>query len=73
MLLGALALVAGCASMRKDQTVCPEYRNLRCMAGPRCDMDQRRGCKVCECEKADLDTSSPGMGGDSRAIPPPQR
>lgn len=48
LLAGALC---SCAHLKKDQTVCSEYRNLRCVNGPVCSMDQQRGCRVCHCEK----------------------
>lgn len=53
--LGALvALVlfglVGCAaSLKNDSTICEEYRSLRCITAPECSMDQRRGCRVCQC------------------------
>lgn len=50
LLLIALAgLAAGCATLKNDRTVCPEYRELRCVAGADCSMDETRGCKVCQC------------------------
>jgi hypothetical protein len=54
-----LLLVGSCATMKKDQTVCPEYRNLRCVGRTNCDMDQQRGCRVCQCEDA-TQTPEPG-------------
>jgi hypothetical protein len=50
LLTAVLAVAAGCATLKKDQTVCPEYRNLRCAAGTFCDLDRSRGCKVCRCQ-----------------------
>ena len=44
-----LALCA-CAHGKSDQTICPEYRTQRCLAGQQCSMDKARGCKVCQCE-----------------------
>jgi hypothetical protein len=52
-------LLGSCASMQKDQTVCPEFRNIRCMGRTQCDMDQSRGCRVCKCEDATT-LSDPG-------------
>jgi hypothetical protein len=49
VVLGALA---ACATLKKDQTVCPEFRNLRCAGRTLCDMDHARGCRVCQCEDA---------------------
>ncbi|HET9596643.1 MAG TPA: hypothetical protein VFP65_13730 [Anaeromyxobacteraceae bacterium] len=49
-LLAALAvLAAGCAHLKGDDTVCPEYRDLRCATAPECAMDAARGCQVCRC------------------------
>jgi hypothetical protein len=42
-------LVGACADLSKDQTVCPEYRSLRCPAGSSCSFDQERSCRVCQC------------------------
>jgi hypothetical protein len=50
--LAALLCLGACATMKKDQTVCPEFRNLRCVGRTVCDMDQNRGCRVCRCEDA---------------------
>ena len=64
----AVIAVAGCASLANDQTVCPEFRNLRCPAGPSCSFDQSRGCRVCECNPVN------GMGPVSppdQNVPPP--
>ena len=49
---GALGALAACATLKKDQTVCPEFRNLRCAGRTVCDMDDARGCRVCQCEDA---------------------
>jgi hypothetical protein len=55
-----LVLGGACASMRKDTTVCPEYRSLRCATEPDCTMDSSRGCRVCRCSPADdLDVPPP--------------
>ena len=66
-LFAAFALGA-CATLRNDKTICPEYRNLRCMTAPECSMDAKRGCQVCSC--------SPATVGPDRAPPsglPPDR
>jgi hypothetical protein len=47
-----LLFLSGCATLKKDQTVCPEFRNLRCVGRTVCDLDQDRGCRVCKCEDA---------------------
>jgi hypothetical protein len=67
-----LALVlGGCASLANDQTVCAEYRNLRCPAGTTCSMDQTRGCRVCQCNPIDkLQTTQPP---DTNYLPPQPR
>ena len=66
LLLG-LVLLAGCAALKKDTTVCPEYRNLRCMTGTSCQTDKRRGCKVCQCS---MDVTEGGNEGQQGAVPP---
>lgn len=49
LLLLALAFL-GCAHTPKDKTICPEYRDLTCVAGgANCTMDEARGCRVCQC------------------------
>lgn len=58
---------ASCAHHKKDQTVCPEYRNMRCGSGTQCSMDQERGCRVCQCAPQNqFQQGSP----DSNARPP---
>jgi hypothetical protein len=58
---------ASCAHQQKDRTVCPEYRNMRCVAGPRCSMDHARGCRVCQCDAFDQPSEHPP---DDNALPP---
>ena len=58
---------ASCAHHQKDRTVCPEYRELRCVAGTRCSMDQARGCRVCQCAPFDQPPEGPP---DDNAQPP---
>ncbi|MGC4122258.1 MAG: hypothetical protein QM765_48280 [Myxococcales bacterium] len=41
--------LSGCATLKSDKTVCPEYRDLRCATAPECSMDAERGCRVCQC------------------------
>lgn len=58
---------ASCAHHQTDQTVCPEYRSLRCTGGTRCSMDHQRGCRVCQCAPQNqLHDNSP----DNNALPP---
>jgi hypothetical protein len=66
--LALLVGLAGCATLAKDQTVCPEYRDLRCPAGPSCSLDQARGCRVCQCNP--INTMGPVSGPDQN-VPPP--
>jgi hypothetical protein len=47
-----VALSFGCAHGKSDETICPEYRGQRCVAGQECTLDKDRGCKVCRCENA---------------------
>ena len=61
-LLALLALASlSCATMKDDQTVCAEYRSMRCMAGATCHLDKSRGCKVCQCESV---SGAPGADGN---------
>lgn len=48
-LVGA-GLVGACAHLTDDETVCPEYRALRCVGTVTCTMDRGRGCRVCQCD-----------------------
>lgn len=61
-----LAALAGCATLRDDQTVCPESRELRCATRTQCAWDRDRGCRVCQCESA----APPGSDGKP-GLPPP--
>ncbi|MDQ3265298.1 MAG: hypothetical protein M3Y59_16850 [Myxococcota bacterium] len=59
--------VAGCSHLKNDRTVCPEYRDLRCVGAPECSMNQERGCRVCQCGSLDPDQSDPsGRQPDQR-------
>jgi hypothetical protein len=49
----ALLLLSACKQVKKDNTVCPEYRDLRCLSGTQCSMDADRGCRVCRCDDGD--------------------
>lgn len=55
ILLGTL--LGACATLKNDRTVCPEYRELRCVGGAECSMDEVRGCKVCQCASMDPETT----------------
>ncbi len=62
LLWGALLLitpVVGCSHLKNDRTVCPEYRDLRCVGAPECSMDQERGCRVCQCGSLDPEATDP--------------
>jgi hypothetical protein len=61
-----LLLLAGCATLKNDQTVCPESRSLRCGTNEVCTFDNQRGCRVCRCDEP-LKVSNP----DRPALPPP--
>ncbi|WP_428266890.1 hypothetical protein [Haliangium sp.] len=63
-----LLVCSACAANKKDNTVCPEYRSMRCMAGVRCSMDQERGCRVCQCDS--LDGMDPKTPVDDNTRPP---
>ncbi|HEY3445820.1 MAG TPA: hypothetical protein VGK67_05610 [Myxococcales bacterium] len=62
----AVLLGLGCATLKSNQAVCAEYRELRCAGAPECSMDSARGCQVCQC----LSGMNHGEGGLPRGIPP---
>jgi hypothetical protein len=64
-----LPAVAACASMQTNNTVCPEFRSLRCATAPECSMDQNRDCQVCQCSSP----SAPLGGSLPNGLPPDQR
>lgn len=49
-----------CAHAKDDATVCPEYRNVRCLSDLICSTDKERGCRVCRCESALGNEDEPG-------------
>jgi hypothetical protein len=55
-IVAAVLAVAGCAHFKDSNTVCPEYRDLRCLTAPACSYDRERGCEVCHCSEAGLPT-----------------
>ncbi|HTT71014.1 MAG TPA: hypothetical protein VMG32_07290 [Anaeromyxobacteraceae bacterium] len=63
----ALAALGGCAPLRSSETVCPEYRDLRCLTRVECSMDRGRGCEVCRCERL------PASGDLPSGVPPDRR
>ncbi|MGC4122259.1 MAG: hypothetical protein QM765_48285 [Myxococcales bacterium] len=65
-LLALVVGLAGCAALKSSQSVCSEYRELRCAGAPECSMDATRGCQVCQC----LNGMRGGEGGLPRGIPP---
>ena len=65
-LVTALVGPSACATLKSDQTVCSEYRNLVCAGAPECSMDSGRGCQVCQC----VNGMRGGEGGLPRGIPP---
>ena len=48
----SILAMAACATMKSDETICPEYRELRCMTDTQCTMDKERACQVCRCAPA---------------------
>lgn len=61
-----LIALSSCAALRPppDKTVCPESRDLRCIAGSECSMDATRGCRVCQC--ASISEPMNGVQPDNR-------
>jgi diadenosine tetraphosphatase ApaH/serine/threonine PP2A family protein phosphatase len=49
LLVTAALALAGCAHLKDSTTVCPEYRDLRCLTAPDCSFDRGRDCEVCHC------------------------
>jgi hypothetical protein len=56
-----LVLLLGCGGNQKvvditpaakDESVCPEYRDLHCVGSMDCSMSPERGCRVCHCADA---------------------
>jgi len=68
LLVACLGLAGGCASLANDQTVCPEYRSLRCPAGVSCSYDAGRGCRVCRCDPI---TEMAPVSPPDQNVPPP--
>jgi hypothetical protein len=60
--------LGACASLANDRTVCPEYRDLRCPAGPVCSFDSGRGCRVCRCNAIN---TMPAVSQPDDNVPPP--
>jgi hypothetical protein len=60
---------SGCRQVKDDQTVCPEYRDVRCVGDVRCTLDKDRGCKVCRCEALNADTVSEPQPDDASRDP----
>jgi hypothetical protein len=52
-----LLLALGCSHesaeqrARREQSLCPESRSMRCIAGKQCSYDRERKCEVCQCEQ----------------------
>ena len=57
-----------CAHGKSDGTICPEYREQRCVAGQQCVEDKGRGCKVCHCEAV----TNTGPDGNPTLPDPPR-
>ena len=51
LLLLLVTLCSACAHLKDDQTVCAEYRGMRCVGGTICAYDKLRECKVCQCQQ----------------------
>ena len=69
----ALVLAAACgAQLKKDGTVCPEYRDLQCVLPPECTMNKTRGCRECVCSSptGQPSTAAPEEMGPPEASPP---
>jgi len=65
-LLLIVAALCACATLKNDETVCAESRDLRCATRVSCAMDRARGCKVCRCESA-----APAGADGKPGLPPP--
>jgi hypothetical protein len=73
--LALAALLAALGACRHafppgSTTVCPEYRELRCLSAPECSFDRARGCEVCRCSGQDV---RPDQAAPPSAVPPDRR
>lgn len=72
--IAAVAQVLTPRSVEGRAEVCPEYRDLRCVASALCAWDDRLGCNVCRCAAFLYGPLGPS-NADIRldlGIPPPQ-
>ena len=67
--LTVIGILDGCATLRGDRTVCPEYRDMRCATIPECSMDAARSCRVCQCSPPVADSKGTLPSG----VPPDRR
>ena len=65
LLLAAAVVASGCAHLEHAESVCEQYRGIRCLGSPVCDYDKTRGCAVCRCPQ--LNVVQPAPSGS----PPP--
>lgn len=65
LLFLVVVLCSACAHLKDDQTVCAEYREMRCLAGTTCDYDKLRGCKVCQCRALSAEINGYRQEADS--------
>jgi hypothetical protein len=68
--LAVLGTLGGCATLKGDRTVCPEYRDMRCATPPECSMDEARGCRVCQCSRP---VGADSTGTLPSGVPPDRR
>jgi hypothetical protein len=61
----AALVLSACASLQRDISVCPEYRELRCVGETVCASDPGRSCKVCRC-RGFLDPKQDPVPDESR-------
>jgi hypothetical protein len=60
--------------MSNKQSLCPEYRSLRCVTRARCSYDRGRNCEVCVCDNPDWpEGSSSGPATVPGDTPPTPR
>ena len=84
MTVAAIALVAQVLappSLEGRAEICPEYRNIRCVASTLCAWNDELGCNVCRCA-ALLQNGPTGVAADVRVglevslpsqwVPPPK-
>jgi len=60
ILVVSVLVLASCVNVGKSvDNVCSESSHLECLSEVHCDLDEERGCQVCQCGPAKDDTGNP--------------